>query len=153
MRPADRRLEAPLAAALAAALLGLAAAPAPASAQEVESLRITRAEVIAPETRQGLPVFRTANGLRVLLPDGTYQGGRVGASIIVVTGSIVGLAPGEDKEPLEVASVVARDGLLMWIGTNGREIRLPDGEFRNESGAMIVVQNGNVAGLSLPRSR
>ncbi len=45
------------------------------------------------------------------------------------------------------------DGLskLVLIGTNGRKHLLPDGTFRSESGAMIIVLDGRITSVAAPR--
>jgi hypothetical protein len=45
------------------------------------------------------------------------------------------------------------DGLskLILIGTNGRKHVLPDGTFRNESGASIIVLDGRITSVAAPR--
>lgn len=42
---------------------------------------------------------------------------------------------------------------LLLIGTNGRKHLLPDGTFRSESGAMIIVFDGRIASVAAPRGR
>ena len=45
------------------------------------------------------------------------------------------------------------DGLskLVLIGTNGSKHMLPDGTFRSESGAMLIVLDGRITGVAAPR--
>ena len=42
---------------------------------------------------------------------------------------------------------------LLLIGTNGRKHLLPDGTFRSESGASIIVLDGLIASVAAPRGR
>lgn len=80
---------------------------------------------------------------------------------ILAASAVAGRAAAQEQQrpTIDVRSVELLKGRegglsqLFLIGTNGRKHLLPDGAFRSESGAMIIVLDGRIASVAAPRGR